>query len=250
MKNRKLLALNLGLFALVVVSAFELRREIKQADGRYEILRPATEPKEVPDFPEPSPPPQVRPGDFMPVVERTLLSEDRNPVVKVIVPPVKPPPPRPPLPKLVGLMELSAGPIALMAAEADAPAGPIEVGESVGEFVFRGTKGERILLEWNGEQIEAEPNEMNGAPGKEKPRGRERARKRAPTPPVRAASTPRPRDPDALGGKYNIGKEIRPGVYRADPKDDAPNGTKFKGLVKRSRRTPFGTNAWWEKEKK
>jgi hypothetical protein len=52
---------------------------------------------------------------------------------------------------------------------------------------------------------------------------------------------------ETLGGKYSIGREIRPGVYAADPGDGAPDGTTHQGFVKRVRKTPFGAQAWWEK---
>ena len=250
MKNKKLLALNIGLGLVVILGGVELKQQIDEADDRYRILNPSWPPKEAPGFQVPQAPSKVRQADHMPmpIVERLLFSKDRNPVVEV-----EPPPPpeavqRPPLPLLVGVMELGGGPVALMAPDAQTPAGPVEVGEKIGEFVFVATAGDNITLDWNGEKIEAHHSELRG--GGENPKAQTRRRGPGAGPksaPVRTSARPKTKKPSGLGGKYNIGQEIRPGVYAADPKDTSPAGTTNKGLTKRVRQTPFGRTSWWEK---
>ena len=251
MKNKKLLALNLALGLLVVLGGVELKGRIDNARDRYRILNPSQPPKELPSFAGPKAPSKVRPGDHMSIVERLLFSEDRNPVVEVAPPPEPAPVLRPALPLLVGVMELGEGTIALMAPDVDAPATPVEVGEKVGEYVFLGSAGDNITLEWKSEKIEAHHSELTGG-GDGSPRARRRARRasrgRDPFETL-AASAPKKKKPQGLGGKYNIGQEIRSGVYNGDPKDDSPAGTVYKGLVKTVRNTPFGRKSWWEKTK-
>ena len=254
MKNKKLLALNVALSLLVVWGVVELNGRIGEASGRYGILNPSQPPREPPSFDSPQAPSKVRPGDHQSIVQRLLFSPDRSPDVEVEPPPPPAPVVRPAFPLLVGVMELGEGPIALMAPDVETPATPVEVGERVGEYVFLGSAGDVITLEWKGEQLEAHHAEMKGG-ASDVPRGKRRARRgrrRGGGDPFEAlaASTPvKRKEPEGLGGKYSIGKEIRPGVYNGDPKDDSPAGTVFQGLVKQVQNTPFGRKTWWEKGK-
>ena len=246
MKNKKLLALNVALGLLVILGGVELKGRIDEANDRYRILNPSQPPKELASFGSPQTQPKVRPADHMSIVQRLLFSADRNPDVEVEPPPVPAPVVRPAFPLLVGVMELGEGAIALMAPDVQTPAGPVEVGEKVGEYVFLGSAGDVIRLEWNGEKIEAHHAELTGG-GDGSPRGRRR-RANAGRREARPAPAPqKPKKPEGLGGKYNIGQQIRPGVYNGDPKDDSPAGTQFKDLVKKVQNTPFGRRTWWEK---
>ena len=251
MKNKKLLALNVVLGLLVVWGAVELNHRIDQASDRYRILNPSQPPKEPPSFGSPQAQPKVRPAAHMSIVQRLLFSEDRNPDVEVEPPPAPAPVVRPAFPRLAGVMELGEGPIALMSPDVETPASPVEVGEKVGEYIFLGSAGDVITLEWNGQKIEAHHAELKGGGG-DSTRGRRLSRRRRgggsdPFGALANSAPAKPKKPEGLGGKYNIGNEIRPGVYNGDPKDDSPAGTAFQGLVKRVQNTPFGKKTWWEK---
>jgi hypothetical protein len=250
--KRKLLILNLALVALLVAGLVELRREIRVARDRYSIFDEASAAAAA-TFPTPGQAGAVRPADHMPIVERLLFSADRNPIVEVQAPvlePVK----RPELPLLVGLMDFGKGPIALMAAQGDAAAKPVSIGEKVGEYVFRAATAERITLEWQGQTFDVLHSELANRPAaKAKAAPVREARGPAGRRPAggamaSAAADASPKQPAGLGGKYNIGRQIREGSHAADPKDTSPAGTVYQGYVKRERRTPFGTQAWWEKQ--
>jgi hypothetical protein len=249
--KRKLLILNLALVVLLAAGLVELRRQIHVARDRYSIFDEASAAASA-TFPVSGEAGAVRPVDHMPIVERLLFSADRNPIVEVEAPVIEVVK-RPELPMLVGLMDFGKGPIALMTAEGDAAAKPVSIGEKVGEYVFRAATAERITLEWQGQTFDLLHSELANRPA---------AKAKAPVRETRAPATRRPvgaatasaaadaspKQSTSLGGKYNIGRQIREGSHAADPKDSSPAGTVYQGYVKRERRTPFGTQAWWEKQ--
>ena len=270
-KNKKLLVLNVVLAVVVAVAAAGLYASIGAANERYSILTPQLPLKDVPDYPGPEAARRVRAGDYLPIVDRMLFSSDRNPTIEVTGPLQDSPESRPPLPRLAGIMELGDGPVALMSPDLDSPATPIEVGERVGAYTFLGTQGEKVLLQWGNHKIAAMPSELRGSPrddgrgrrraGSKSAAGSERARRPSPsiekTAPSRTSAprarsvqvkNPTRKQPDEVGGKYNIGPHTGSGRYRADHKDKSPAGTRYKGFIKRSQQTPFGTRYWWEKE--
>ncbi|HUG81188.1 MAG TPA: hypothetical protein VML01_05970 [Bryobacterales bacterium] len=271
MKNKKLLAVNILLGILVVAAAFGLYSRIEAANQRYSILTPGGPAKELPDYPAPEAPRRVRAGDHLPIVERTLFSPDRNPIIEVVAEAPPPPDPRPPLPRLAGIMELGKGPIALMSVDLESTAGPIQVGEKIGAFTFLGTEGDKVLLQWKEEKFAASPGELLGSSGggnkragaagtraEGRQRGPERgalARREPAGSGGAAAAQPsaaKPAQASVLssGNEPRIGPDQGGGRYRAYPTDKSPDGTRHQGFVKRSQGTPFGTKSWWEKEQK
>jgi len=58
------------------------------------------------------------------------------------------------------------------------------------------------------------------------------------------------KEPGAVGGDHDIGADMGGGRYRVARGDDSPAGTRSRGFVKRTQRTPFGAKSWWEKENK
>ena len=266
-KNKKLLALNVVLAVLVVAAAAGLYVSIGAAYERYSILTPQVPVRDVPDYPGPAAARRVRAGDYLPIVDRMLFSSDRNPIIEVAELLQTTSEPRPPLPRLAGIMELGEGPVALMSPDLDSPATPIEVGEKVGVFTFLGMQGEKVLLQWQDEKIAAMPSELRGSPAND---GHRRASsksaggsRRTPRPSrgkmttsqasaARAQSVqvkkPASKQPGVIGGNYNIGADMGSGRYRVARNDDSPAGTRYKGFIKRSLSTPFGTRYWWEKE--
>ncbi|MDA1312030.1 MAG: hypothetical protein O2968_01730 [Acidobacteria bacterium] len=272
MKNKKLLAVNILLGVLVVAAAFGLYSRIEAANQRYSILTPGGPAKEIPDYLAPAAPRRVRAGDHLPIVERTLFSADRNPIIEVIAEAPPPPDPRPPLPRLAGIMELGKGPIALMSVDLESTAGPIQVGEKIGEFTFLGTEGEKVLLQWKDEKFAATPGELLGSSGGGNKRAtvagtRNEGRSRGPdkgvlarqeaavsrggsaaAPP--AAAKPAQASIRQSSNEPRVGADQGGGRFRAYPTDKSPDGTRHQGFVKRSQPTPFGTKSWWEKEQK
>jgi hypothetical protein len=254
--KRKLTLLNLALLALLVAGGLEFNRRVEQANARYEILSRFDEPKDAPAFPSPEARVRVRQADFLPIVDRMLFYEDRNAIVEVEAPSEKVVV-RPDLPVLSGVMNLGEGPIVLMADTPKDYPRPVAVGEKVGEYTFLGLAGDKLKLAWQGEQFEVSQDSLagelasntsggaarsGGASGGGSAARRAAASRRRET---RAETKPQPETRKEIGGRYNIGTEIRPGVFRADPRDSAPAGTEFEGYRKVVNPTPFGNQSWW-----
>lgn len=250
--KKKLLILNLALGVLLIAGVLEFRHQAITARERYSILSETGGPASPAAFPAPNELAGVRPADHLPIVERLLFSPDRNPIVEVEAPAPAEPVKRPALPVLVGVMDFGRGPIALMAPDGGTRPKPIALGEQVGEYIFRAAGPQKITLEWQGQSIEVAQSELV-ARATEQPRTnavRERGgtRPAGAAPAKSGANATGQRDSSSLGGRYNIGREIRPGAFAADPKDSSAEGTVFQGHIKRVRRTPFGATAWWEKQ--
>lgn len=257
MKN-KLLLLNALLLGVFVLGASELYRQWIEAEARYARIEQAERVVPLPNFPAPSERAQIRPAQFMPVVERMLFSKDRNPVVEVVVEEAAVEQ-RPDLPLLAGLADFGDGPRALMAAASSGTPQWLETGDKVGDFVFEGLDGQKVKLSWKGEEFTVAQEQLAGSMVRREPKATKKASTRpAANAPAAAAQAQAPANlaanaPQAIGGEYKIGKELRPGVFAADPKDDSPDGTTFKHAdgatyVKTVRRTPFGTQTWWGKQ--
>jgi hypothetical protein len=244
--RKKLLALNAGLIVLLGFGIWQLRQQALAAGQRYEILTPAAEVKDVPPYPVPGRAAPVRPAEYMPVVESMLFSKDRNAIVVV----EEPPPPvavkKPPLPFLAGVMDLGGGPIAMMAPDSKRSPAPVALGEKVGEYTFVGAGLDKITLEWNGEKVELAQADLASAAAEPAPRA-SAGRGRAPA--ASAANTAAASQVGTVDPK--IGTEIpgRPGVFLPGAGDNSPHGTEHNGFVKTVRRTPFGSQSWWEKKK-
>lgn len=257
--KRKLLLLNALLLGLLILGGAELYSRWLQAEGRYATLEKYADEKEAPGYPAGAAEPSVRPGAYMPVVERLLFSKDRNSMVEVVVaePEVEQ---RPALPLFSGLVDFGDGPLALMAPTSAGEPVWTAIGEKVGDFIFKGLAEDgRVKLSWKEEEITVEQSELIGAgvapaqPQQANNRRPPRPRPGQPPAPAAAASASAnmaQQAPTTVGGQYNIGKELRPGVFAADPKDTAPDGTEHKDYVKRVRKTPFGSQSWWEQKKK
>ena len=248
--SRKLLLINVLLLGLVILGVAELVRQTQDAQRRYALIRDLAPAKEAPAYPAPASPPRVRQRDYLPVVDRLLFSQDRNPIVEVEVPPevIEE---RPDFPLLVGLMDLGDGPIAMMAATARGTPRPVSIGEKVGDFTFVAAQGETLTLEWKGQQFEATEAELTGADGAEP--GREpRVQTRAPVrrPPAKSSTRLGPDRSKSVSTKHYIGPPLsgQSGSRSADPADGVADGTESDGFVRRVRQMPFGVQHWWEKK--
>lgn len=245
--TRRLLLLNALLAGMFILGAAELYRQVVEADGRYARLEAFTDPKQPPKFPAPADPTPARPADFMPVVDRLLFSADRNAEVVVETAEVVVDP-RPPLPQLSGLVDFGGGPSALMTADSAKAPVWLAVGDKIGEFVYEGVEGENIKLKWKEESFTATKEQLSRAP---EPTRRPAARASAirnPRAPQAAKAAAAPADLAGVGQDNRIGPEIGPGRYATVRGDDSPEGTEHNGLVKKTRKTPFGSTSWWEKK--
>ena len=253
--KQKLLALNIGLGLIIVFAAVELVSRIREADDRRDALLGASDTKESPDFPAPEQVARLRPADYRPIVDRLLFSPDRNPVIEVEEP-VEEKAERPAFPLLVGVMDFGDGPIAMMSETARGTPLPVAVGEKVGEFTFLAALNDRITLEWSGRKFEVGEGELTGAEASssqskpQRPRARQTAARRR----SKAASSANlsGEKPKSVSSKHYIGRPLsgQTGRRAADPNDGVADGTASEGWVRRVRKTPFGSQHWWESQPK
>ncbi len=251
--KKKLGLLNLFLAALFVWGCLVLHGQYERARQRYEIFNVPTEMTAPPALPAPVEPPAVRPAAYAAISQRLLLSQDRNPVIEVIVSEEQAERPQPPL--LVGVVDLGDGPLALMAPDGETPPRWTGVGETVGEYTLEAFADDTLTLGWNGESIEMLQSEL--APEQSEPPRRQAAGNAPANRKTAARTAPRARGSTSNlaassetveKGKYTIGKSLGAGTYAADPNDGAKEGDEYKGYVRRVRVTPFGSQQWWEKK--
>ncbi len=96
--NRRVLLLNLALFALAGALGWLLRLHwIDEKRHEREIFTRAAQKKAILPPPPVQPPKPISPAEYFDVAQRMLFSRDRNPNVIVEV---KPPPPKPPVPPM------------------------------------------------------------------------------------------------------------------------------------------------------
>ena len=251
--KRKLLALNIGLGLIIVFAALELVSRIREADDRRDALLGASDTKESPDFPAPEQVARLRPADYRPIVDRLLFAPDRNPVIEVVEP-VEEKAERPVFPLLVGVMDFGDGPVAMMSETARGTPRPVAVGEKVGEFTFLAALNDRITLEWSGRKFEVGEDELTGAEASNAQPERKGARvqRSAARRPSKAASSANLSGEKSVSSKHYIGPPLsgQSGRRSADPNDGVADGTESEGWVRRVRKTPFGSQHWWESQPK
>ena len=253
--KQKLLVLNIGLGLIIVLAAVELVSRIREADDRRDALLGASDTKESPDFPASEQVARLRPADYRPIVDRLLFSPDRNPVIEVEEP-VEEKAERPTFPLLVGVMDFGDGPIAMMSETARGTPLPVAVGEKVGEFTFLAALNDRITLEWSGRRFEVAHDELTGAEGssaKPKPTARVQRSAAARRQPKAASSTNlNGEKAKSVSTKHYVGPPlgVRDDRRAADPNDGVADGTASEGWVRRVRKTPFGSQHWWESQPK
>ena len=90
-----------------------------------------------------------------------LFSRDRNPNVILDPPPPPPPPPQmPPLPVAYGVMDLGAGPTAILAEKPGAAHRGYRTGEKIGAFKILAMNNHEILFDWDGQPVKKTLEEL------------------------------------------------------------------------------------------
>ena len=251
--KRKLLIINVALLAIVLFGLAELMNSIAEADSRHEVLLGGSGEQKSPVFPASAETSRLRPADFRPIVDRLLFSPDRNPVIEVEEPTQEQRnTARPAYPLLVGVMDFGDGPIAMLSETARGTPRPVAVGEQGGEFTFLAATEDGIVLEWSGRKFEVAEEELVGTTGKRvQPRTKTGIRRS--TSATRSTSAMRsvnlsPQKKKSVSKKHYIGAPLsgQTGRRTADPNDGVPDGTTTDGWVRRVRKTPFGSQHWWE----
>ena len=238
--NRKILALNLALLALLGTLGWMLRAHWRETRARElaTLAKGARRSVQLPP-PSPAPPEAVVPANYLDVAQKTLFSKDRNP--NVIIETVAPPPPKPeepipPRPEYFGQMGLG-DPVAFLSLEKVGQKG-FHAGEQIGPFKLVAFDRATITFEWNGKTLEYPLADL-------KPK-ESVARAAAPAPPpsqpapasVLVGNTQTKSDPD-FGVANGPNRACVPG-------DKSPSGTVKNGLKKLVVPGPFGEYCTWE----
>ena len=155
--NRKIVALNLGLLALLGILGWMLRAHWLEARAQHlaTLSKPPHQSAQLPP-PSPVPPEPAVPANYLDVAQKMLFSKDRNPNV-IIEPPPPPPPPKPEEPTparpiYYGQMGLGE-PVAFLSVEKTGQKG-FHAGEEVGPFKLVAFNRETITFEWHGKTLE------------------------------------------------------------------------------------------------
>lgn len=236
--NRKILALNLGLLALLGTLGWMLRAHWRQARAEHlaTLSKPPRRSAQLAP-PTPVPPEPAVPANYLDVAQKTLFSKDRNPNVIIEVAPPPPPPkevPPPPRPAYFGQMGLG-DPVAFLSVEKGGQKG-FHAGDEVGPFKLVAFNRETITFEWQGKTLEYPLSELKP---KEPVGGQPAASVAAPA----KAAAPvigTTEDKNPVLGTQN--GEIRSCVSG----DKSPAGTVKDGFRKSVVPGPFGQMCQWE----
>ena len=241
--NRKILALNLVLLAMVGTLGWMLRAHWLETRARElaALAKPARAGAQIPP-PSPQPPETVVPANYLEVAQKTLFSKDRNPNV-IIEPPPPPPAPKPeepppPRPEYYGQMGLGE-PVAFLSTEKGAQKG-FRAGDNVGPFKLVAFDRDTVTFEWKNKTLKYPLEELKP---KEAAASQPAAVYAAPPPsqvssPSTLVGANSSKDP-ALGVEHG-------GVRMCVPGDNSPAGTVKDGYKKTINPGLFSPMCQWE----
>ncbi len=233
--NRKLLILDALLVAAVVYTGFQLRNQWRAERSREAAtLNRRPRPGKPPEFaPLPTEPPVLATG-YANIAQKMLFDKSRDPNVVIEVQPPPPKPPMPALPVFHGVMNLGDGPIAILSVNKDAAHEAVRPGGQIGQFKLLSVNSEEMTLEWQGETVRKNVNELS-------------ARAAEPTAPAPEARTeaPAPAAPPPPV-KSGPGESTAFGFKTCTVNDGHPEGAVVEGYKKVMHQTPFGTSCTYE----
>ena len=239
--NRKIVALNLALLALLGTLGWMLRAHWRETRAQ-ELATLAKAAQAKAQLPPPSPPaPEpVVPANYLEVAQKTLFSKDRNPNVIIETappPPPKPEEPPPPRPAYYGQMGLSE-PVAFLSLEKGGQKG-FRIGDKVGPFKLVAFNRETITFEWKDKTLRYPLEEL-------KPKDT--------SPQVQAGGQPSGPAPNVSAGpvigistsKEPVLGQSNGGVRACVTGDNSPAGTVKDGFKKTVTPGMFGPMCQWE----
>lgn len=254
--NRKILALDLVLVALVGAFAWQIRVRWLEGQARERaIFINAAHAKAILPPPPLTPLKPVAAIEYIDVAQRMLFAKDRNPNV-----PIEPPPPPPPKPKMPALPvyygQMTIGDPVVLLAESGGEQRGYHVGEKIGPFQVVAFNQKTIAFEWNGERVERKISDIQ-APDDAPPPQSVMAPRPAVAPGRPAASsgpTIKSIDSDSPGpsgseDKGPLGNSVGGGFYACKDGDTTPNGAVVNGFKKIISRGMFGEICHWEQVK-
>ncbi|MCW5981453.1 MAG: hypothetical protein KIT09_25430 [Bryobacteraceae bacterium] len=235
--KRKLHLLNLALAALLALTGWRIWQVRKNAEVRSASLA-AQEVKPAAAIPEPAldPPAPATAADYIEVAGRVLFTRDRNPEVEVVV--IERP--VPPLPVAYGVLDLGAGPTAILSAASGEPQRAYRVGDRIGEFRLLEATPRELVFGWEDKRIRKRVEDLK--PEESAPAAQAAAPPPQQPPPsqtkVVGASPASKAAPSAI--------DMGGGLRACQPDDASPAGTVSGGYRKLVTETPFGKSCRWE----
>ena len=238
--NRKILALNLALLALLGTLGWLLREHWRTARAQH-LTTLSKSPRGSVLLPPPSPvPPEaVVPANYLDVAQKTLFSKDRNPnvIIETAPPPApkveEPPPPRPEYFGQMGINE----PVAILSTEKGGQKG-FRAGDKVGPFKLVAFDRDSITFEWKDKTLRYPLEEL---------KRKETAPPQAGLPPVLTGPVA-PAGP-IIGISTSKDPVLGPsngGVRGCITGDNSPAGTVKDGFKKTITPGMFGPMCQWE----
>jgi len=238
--NRKIIALNLALLALLGTLGWMLRAHWREtrAQELATLAKAAAAKAQLPP-PALQPPEAVVPATYLEVAQKTLFSKDRNPnvIIETVPPPApKPEEPTPPRPVYHGQMGMG-DPVAFLSLERGSQKG-FHAGEKVGPFKLVAFDRETITFEWKEKTLKYPLEEL-------KPK--------ADSPAQAAAAAAVPAQAVSAGPIIGISTSKEPvlgpangGVRGCITGDNSPAGTVKDGFKKTITPGMFGQMCQWE----
>lgn len=241
--NRKIVALNILLLALLVWVGLRLRANWLESQAREQAaLARAAKPGQV------VAPPSVQAADpasaasYIDVAQRMLFAKDRDPNV-LLDPPAPPPPPPPekpvpPMPSYYGQMAI--GEPVILLSTAKIPQKSYRAGDKVGDFKLTAFDSDSVTFEWEDKVLKENLKDL--AP-------KEAERPAAAATPAPAASAATRASTKMGGSEPKSDPSLGPanGMYRGClSTDTSPDGTVKDGYRKTVVRSLMGESCQWE----
>jgi hypothetical protein len=241
--NRKILALNLILLALLGMLGWMLREHWRETRAReLATLSKAAHAKAQLPPPSPTPPEPVVPANYIEVAQKTLFSKDRNPNVIIETappPPPKPEEPPPPRPEYHGQMGIG-DPVAFLSTEKGGQKG-FHAGDKVGPFKLVAFDRQTMTFQWKEKTLKYPLEEL-------KPKEASQAQAQAGIPVPASAQVVAGAGP-VIGISTSKDPVLGPqngGVRGCIAGDNSPAGTVKDGFKKTITPGMFGPMCQWE----
>ena len=243
--NRKLIALNLVLVALVAALVWRVRvRWLETQAHERAIFEQAARARAVLPLPPAILPRPVAAVEYLDVAQKTLFSKDRNPVVVIELPPPKPEPPMPPLPSYHGQMAIGE-PVVFLSPAGNAGQKGYQAGDKIGPFDIVSFDRETITFDWNGKTVQRKLEELAS---KETVAPAQAAAQPASPAPASGATSLSSTGAKAMGAEKEpaLGADMGGGYHGCVTGDASPAGTIKDGYKKMVVQTMFGQSCHWE----
>lgn len=243
--KRRLVWINLALFALLCALGIVLRERWLEAQRREREILAATLTPGTAKLANAKvePPAPTRAASYFEVAEKMLFAKDRNPTVVVEVAQAKP---MPPLPAAFGVMDIGQGPVVFLAEKGGSQRG-YKPGDTIGEFKLAAITPQELTFEWEGKTIVRKIEELR-AETREAPASQPVAPAASEPSPRPVAQAPPATTTNATGGDP-WGNDGGAGLKLCRPDDNTPAGTVVRGWKKVTGFSPMGRTCLWEEVK-